>query len=166
MQPKITGICLYPLYQWVDVHPPGMVPTGHTIGNVLCSTMSEVGFANAIRHNLVCAGNADGDFFNIYVTGRIVKKTGTFSEPVQLDEFNMDKQKVGADGSNRVLWEWPNRVGYREIGATYEVNLTLLDRKNRGASPPEVQGPFTVKLLTPPPPKPINVPKNKKVRKK
>jgi len=154
MQPKITGINVYPLFQWVNVQPPGVIPTDHTICNVRCSTTCEVKFAHDIRHNLVCAGNAGGDFFNIYVMGKIVKKNGAISERVELDEYNLGKGKVCNDGSYRVVWEWPNRVAYREINATYEVNLMLLKRVNVGEKPSwkELQGPFTVKMLPPPPP--------------
>jgi len=160
MKPKITGIALYPL-EW-EVSTGGRIPaTTNDINKNRCSSSCEVPFAQGINHNLICAGNKEGDFDHVSVLGEIVPIDDAHTDSWPLDEMRLEKRKTGTDGSYRVFWTWPNTGPFMVADASYDIALTLIKRGDAFGSDPkweEKQGPFKVTLR--PPPEPI-VPKPK-----
>jgi hypothetical protein len=155
MNPKITGICMYPLAEVVATG--GTVPSKHDIATYRCSKSCEVPFTNLVDYNLICAGEPGGDFYHVSVEGVITKNTGDHTDPEPLSRLALDMGKKGADGSYRVHWTWPNRESFKEIKAIYKIQLSLIKRGDTFESIlwKEEQEPFFVKLLPPPPPKPV-----------
>jgi len=153
MQPKITGIALYPLH-W-HVKTGGLIPSTIEMDTVECDTSCSVAFANDVFHHLVCAGDTDGDYSHVFVTPEIRTRTGKPDKFCSLDSILFESVQVGNDGTHRYAWTWPNLQAFMKINAEYEVTFQLVKKfANQGPTIiwQENQGPFIVKLLPPPPP--------------